>query len=204
MISWAISIGASTIALVLAAAGKATDIRLGYAHLAIAAAVAIYFALLAIRSNRELSAAGTAPALVASNSAKYMGYVWAWAAINLGVTYGTGVLVWREWLVFTVVSLVIGALCVFFSVTLKKDVEEGRSDDTMLKVGRTLAIIQLVGMVIAMVGLLIDGKMTRFLNPKYTDWAASNIFFFGAMAIAAISGDDLRARRFATRATGNT
>jgi hypothetical protein len=49
--------------------------------------------------------------------------------------------------------------------------------------------------VIAVLGLLIDGKMTRFLIPRYTDWAANNVFFFGALAVAAISANALRANR---------
>ena len=42
---------------------------------------------------------------------------------------------------------------------------------------------QVAGMVIVMVGLLVDGKMTRFAKarPGWEDWAANNIFFFGAM-----------------------
>ena len=46
-----------------------------------------------------------------------------------------------------------------------------------------------------MLGLIVDGKMTRFLNPKYGDWAANNIFFFGALASPAISLNALLASR---------
>jgi hypothetical protein len=41
---------------------------------------------------------------------------------------------------------------------------------------------------------LIDGKMVRYQTPRFTDWAANNVFFFGAMALAAISFNALRAR----------
>jgi hypothetical protein len=51
---------------------------------------------------------------------------------------------------------------------------------------------QLAGMILVVVGLLIDGKMVRFLDPRYTDWAANNVFFFGALALAAISGHALK------------
>jgi hypothetical protein len=47
-------------------------------------------------------------------------------------------------------------------------------------------------MIAVVVGLLIDGKMTRFLVPRYGDWAANNIFFFGALAIGAISAYALK------------
>jgi hypothetical protein len=36
------------------------------------------------------------------------------------------------------------------------------------------------------VGLIVDGKMTRFKTPRFTDWAANNIFFCGAFAVAVI------------------
>jgi hypothetical protein len=44
-----------------------------------------------------------------------------------------------------------------------------------------------------MAGLLIDGKMTRFLVRRYTDWAANNIFFFGAFGLAVVAAYALRA-----------
>ena len=86
----------------------------------------------------------------------------------------------------------VRGLWLFFSGTLDKDAREGRDDAIMLKVGRMLAIVLLVGMIIAMAGLLIDGKMSRFLNPRHTDWPANNIFFFGAMAMAMIAGYAIR------------
>jgi hypothetical protein len=50
-------------------------------------------------------------------------------------------------------------------------------------------------MLITIVGFLIDGKMVRFLNPRFTDWAANNVFFFGAIATAAITGYALKAKK---------
>jgi hypothetical protein len=105
------------------------------------------------------------------------------------------VLVWREWWQFFLGAGAASGVCLFFSAVLDKDARQGREDETMLKLGRTLAIVQLVGMLIAVLGLLIDGKMTRFLNPRYTDWAANNVFFFGALAVAAISANALRAKQ---------
>jgi predicted membrane channel-forming protein YqfA (hemolysin III family) len=49
---------------------------------------------------------------------------------------------------------------------------------------------QLIGMIIAMIGLILDDKMPR--DPQQPDWAASAIFFFGAAALAAISMSALR------------
>ena len=195
MILWMLGIGISVAALVLAAAGRGLDISMAYAHMAIAAAVSIYFALLAIHENQKLARSGASYPRIASNSARFMGFVWAWAGLNLVLTYGTGVLSWKEWHVFTVACFAASGLCLFFASTLRRDAEAGQVDETMIKIGRILAIVQLVGMLVAIVGLLVDGKMTRFLDPRYTDWAANNIFFFGAIAIAAVSGYETRARR---------
>ncbi|MFM1816114.1 MAG: hypothetical protein RLZ98_2809 [Pseudomonadota bacterium] len=195
MIFWTLGIGISVAALVLAAAARGIDPNMAYAHLAIAAATNIFFALLAIRENQALARSGAPYPRIASNSARFMGFVWAWAALNLALTYGTGVLVWKEWLVFTLATVVVAGICLLISAMMRKDAETGRTDEAMIKLGRGLALVQLVGMIIAIVGLIVDGKMTRFLDPRHTDWAANNIFFFGALAIAAVSAYEMRARR---------
>jgi hypothetical protein len=105
------------------------------------------------------------------------------------------VLVWKEWWQFFLAFAVGAGLCLYFSAALDKDARAGREDETMLRLGRYLAIVQLAGMVIAVLGLLIDGKMSRFLTPRYTDWAANDVFFFGALAVGVISANALRQTR---------
>ena len=51
-----------------------------------------------------------------------------------------------------------------------------------------------------MIGLLQQGKMSRFFSeagqrPGSEDWAASNIFFFGALAMAAVAWNALTVLR---------
>ncbi len=79
----------------------------------------------------------------------------------------------------------VAALCLLFASMMWKDAAAGRQDDTILNIARYLTIGQLAGMVIAMVGMVIDDKMPR--DPQQPDWAANGIFFFGAAALAAIS-----------------
>ena len=56
-----------------------------------------------------------------------------------------------------------------------------------------LVIAQFVGMMVAAISMLIDGKFPRGIdNP---DWAAMNIFFFGALSIAAVSLNSLLSSR---------
>jgi hypothetical protein len=111
--------------------------------------------------------------------------IWSWGALALAVTYGTQVLVWKEWWRFCIGFGAAAGLCWLFSFTLDSDAEKGgEADAAMLRLARYVAMVQLFGMVVTMLGLVIDGKMIRFLNPRFTDWAANNVFFFGAMALA--------------------
>ena len=195
MVFWMLGIAVSVAGMVLAAGGRSTSVQAAYAHLVIAAGIAILFALKAIQDVREMHARGERQGVIAATSARYMGLIWAWGALGLFVTYGLGVLTWREWQPFFIAFVVAAGLCLFFSATLNKDAAAGKDDPTMLKLAYYLAITQLVGMVAIMFGLAIDGKMTRFLNPRFTDWAANNIFFFGAVALAAVSAYAIKSHR---------
>jgi hypothetical protein len=86
--------------------------------------------------------------------------------------------------------MVLGVLCLFFAAAIERDEAAGRTDETLLNLSRYLAIGQLIGMAIAVIGLLIDPGKT-FLDTKAPDWAANNIFFFGALALLAITGYSL-------------
>ena len=68
---------------------------------------------------------------------------------------------------------------------LDRDAKVERVDKSVMKVGRTLVMVQLAGMLVAIISMFIDGKFPR--DASYPDWAGCNIFFFGALAIAAIS-----------------
>lgn len=192
MIFWATSITVSVALLVITAAMKSANPSMAYAHMMIAAVVAIVFALVAIRETRQLVEAGGSRPAVAAQTARFMGYVWAWGALGLVISYGSGVVSWHEWLTFFVAFAILAAASLFFSMLLQRDADQGKEDEALLKVGRYLAWAQLFGMIAVVVGLIIDGKMTRFLVPRYGDWAANNIFFFGAIAIGAISAYALK------------
>lgn len=192
MILWMTTITVSVALLVLSAGAKLGDPRMAYVHMFVAAAVAIFFALIAIRDTRKIvEANGSRPAIAAS-SARYMGYVWAWGALALLISYGFGIVEWNEWLHFFLAFAIAGAAALFFANLLQRDANQGKVDETILNVSRYLGYIQLFGMLAVMIGLLVDGKMTRFLIPRHGDWAANNIFFFGALAIAAISAYGLK------------
>ena len=174
--------------LVLTAATRAASPLSAYAHMVIAAVMGTGFAVMAIRRSRGIRVAGAAPSDVGRINARYMGTVWAWGALMLLITYGTGILFWKEWWHFFIAFTLAGGLCLLFAATLEHYAN-------MLRWARYFAMSQLVGMILVVLGLLIDGKMVRFLDPRHTDWAANNVFFFGALSLAAISGHALRTAR---------
>ena len=190
-------IGALITGVLAVVAAAALDAR--GLHMGLSAFVGAIFAALAIRENRTLVATGAPKSQVAAATAQHMGFVWVWGAVSLFLTY-VFFISWREWWQFFLAFAVVGGLCLFFASTLDRDAASGREDEPMLKLARTLSMVQLVGMGITVLGLLIDGKMTRFLTPRFTDWAGNNIFFFGALALAAISANALLASREPKRA----
>jgi hypothetical protein len=193
MLSTTAAIAVSAVALVLTAAMKHNAPVLAYLHFAIAAATAAVCVAIAVYDTNRLLAAKASPSALAASNANHLGLVWIWGAVALVITYGTQVLTWKEWLPFFLAFFMAAGLCMFFSATLKKDAAEGKVDGSMLNIARTLTIVQLLSMIVVVVGLLVDGKMTRFMTPRFTDWAANNIFFTGAIAVACICAYALKA-----------
>ncbi|HKZ97392.1 MAG TPA: hypothetical protein VJ045_10480 [Hyphomicrobiaceae bacterium] len=165
--------------------------------MAVTGSASLGCAWLAIREARMLEAAGASRSAIASSDARYMGFVWAWGALVLLTTY-LFILQWRDWWQFVIALALVGAFCLWFAAALERDAEAGREDETMLTLGRYLAIGQLAGMIVAVAGLAIDPDK-QFLSTNRPDWAANSIFLFGALAVAAISAHALlRDRRSKT------
>jgi len=195
IILWALGIGASVTALVATAALKPHYVGMAYAHMAIAAGASIAMALIAMGQLREEATDSKAHrALKASLGLQYMGLVWGWAMLALFVTYAF-VLQWREWWHFVLAFALLAGMCLWLAAALRKDAQSDADDDTLLTLARIMTIAHLGAGVITMLGLIIDGKMMRFLVARHQDWAAQNIFFFGALALAAISWSALTAVR---------
>ena len=195
IVLWVLGIGASVAALVVTAALKLHDMNMAYLHMAITAAVSIGMALVAMLQLREEAPdSRVGHAIKASAGLRHMGLVWTWAALALFATYAF-VLQWREWWHFALAFALLAGVCLWLAVTLRRDARAGSEDDTMLKLARILTIVHLATGLITMLGLVIDGKMVRFMVPRHQDWAAQNIFFFGALALAAISWTALTAMR---------
>lgn len=188
LVIWMLILTVGISATILSAAAN-----LPLVHMAMVGAISLAIALIAIRENRQLVASGASKGEIAASTARYMGLVWTWGAVGLFVTYNF-ILQWKEWWHFFIAFAVLAVLCLFVSNSMGRDQVAGKEDKTFMTIARYLTVAQLVGMMVTVIGLLIDGKMIRFLNPRHQDWAANNIFFFGALALAAISYVALMAR----------
>lgn len=188
LVAWMLAIAISVAALVISAASRSGDVAMGYAHMAVAAGVSIFFALYAIHHMQKIASAGAPAAAVATECTRSQGLVWTWAAIVIAITYGTGVMTWKEWIPHFGGIFAVGGVCLAVAAALGKSAERGESDPAMMNIARMLTVGQLVVMLLLIVGFLVDGQMKRFLVERYTDWPAKNVMFFGALAIAAISG----------------
>lgn len=187
MVIWVLGIGISAATLVVTAALKQF-----YIHMAVAAAISIMLALASFHETREAREGRNMAGHGIDISLRHMGMVWCWGAISLLVTYAFDILSWREWWQFFIAFFVLAGLSLFLSATLRKDDDTGVVDESMVKIARAFSIFVFIAMIVTMVGLLVDGKMWRFttiagLRRGSQDWAANNIFFFGALALAAVS-----------------
>lgn len=164
-------------------------------HTLMAALVAVTVASAGILENRGLYRQAASKHRIAASTARYMGLVWTWGALALFATYVPmfDILHWKEWLVFTLAFAAVAFLCLAFAVVIANDEKRDSGDSTMLTLAHYLSVGQLVGMGIAAIGLIIDGKfpVTVKTNLQWQDWAANNIFFFGALSLAAITANAL-------------
>jgi hypothetical protein len=192
MVVWMLAIGVSIAGLVLSAAARPGNVQMAYAHLMITGGVTVLFALLAVRQMMALHGASASRTAIAAEGSRSMGLVWAWAALAIAATYGTGVMQWKEWIAHFVGFVCVAGLCLALATILDKSTNDGREDEAMLTLARYLAIGQFVAMLFVIVGFLVDGQMKRFLVERFTDWPAKHIMFFGAIGVAAISGAALK------------
>ena len=177
---------AAVCATVLAAAANQPPL-----HMAVAGVVTLGLAFMALRDRQRLMNSGAPANAIASSTARHLGLVWAWAALALAATYLLIIEArWPEWWQFFIGFGFAAVASFVFASMLDRDAVDGRADDLLVKFGRLLVQVQIVGMAAGIISLFVDGKFPRDVN--HADWAGCNIFFFGALAIAAISLDALR------------
>jgi hypothetical protein len=189
MLIWGLAFTISQAGMLLTA-----GMRLPLVHLTFGALICLGIAFVGILDNQKQRQSGASKAEIASATARNMGLIYVWAATTIALTY-VSLLSWHEWWHWFLGLAVVGVACVFYSNILARDAADGRVDEAMLSIGNKLTWIQLFGMLAAIIGMLVDGKLTRYQNPKLMDWAAQNTFFVGAIGLAVLSAYALWAAR---------
>lgn len=161
-------------------------------HLAVTAIVSLGIAIAAVRAQRREAGGTGSRAALAASTARYVGLVWIWAASALLVTYEV-LLTWRESWTFVIGLAIVGAVCLLLAILFDRDAKTKKEDASILGLARTLNVLQVVGMLIAVIGLIADSKFgPSAVGTARPDWAANNIFFFGAIAVALIGAHALK------------
>lgn len=182
---WLVALTISVCATVITAAtGNQT------LHMATTAIVCLAVALLAVREHSTLLAANASRNALGASTARYCGLIWAWGALAILLPYAFILeSKWPEWWQFFLGFVVAAAASLMFAAMLERDDASDKVDEGMMKIGRGLVLLQLVGMIGAVVSLFVDGKFPRPVT--YADWAGCNVFFFGALGVMAISANAL-------------
>ncbi|MEO0810845.1 MAG: hypothetical protein AAFW82_09490 [Pseudomonadota bacterium] len=198
MILWSLIIAISIALLAYTAGQRSEGVEMAYVNIAIAAITSFIFVILALRSNQRLRTTAASRMAIAADTAFSMGLVYMWGTIGLAIIYGTGILTWKEWWHFLLAFLAIGTICLIMAAMMHGKAKAAQEDEKLLTYGDYGAITQMIGMTIVVLGLLIDGKMVRFMHDQranWQDWGANNIFFFGAAALIVISAHALWTRK---------
>jgi hypothetical protein len=163
-------------------------------HALVSAMITLVIAVLAVRENERALTADSDAFELASTNAHYMAVVWAWAGLTITLTYAS-VMHWSSWWYYAMPIGGAAVLCLCFANLMVKG-SEGTTATRALKLARFLALVQLVGAVAVIAGLIATGKLV-FASSASTaalarDWAANDIFFFGATALAVISAVSIK------------
>ena len=189
MVLWMLSIAISVALLVISAAMGADVPQMANGHLFVAGLISTVMALLAISETRRLIRDRQPQMVIAGSLMRFMGLVWAWAALVISITYGTGILEWSEWPKYFVGSMLLSGLCLFVSRMMIEHSADGE-DETMLTISRYIASATLLVSVIS-AGVFGVTRMNGLAEQGA--WAANHVFMFGAQALAAISAYLLKA-----------
>jgi hypothetical protein len=186
LVIWMMALTVSTCITILSAAAEMPEL-----HLAVTAIVSLAIAIVAVQMHRQAMASGATRSALASSTSRYIGLIWIWAGSAILATYEF-ILQWRESWQFVAGCLFVGCVCLGLAMSFDRDDKAGREDETMLMLGRNLNLLQMVGMLMAVIGLIADNKFVLLATrPLKSDWAANNIFFFGALAVALIGAHAL-------------
>ena len=149
--------------------------------------VSFALALIAIHDHRQLEASSATRGKLSASIARNMGLIWMWGALGLLVSYGLILSeTWPRWPLFFGIFAAASISFLLFAATLDRDEQLGRKDDGMINFGKYISMVQLAGMLVALVGIWLDPSK-RLLSADMPDWVANDIFVAGAIALTAVS-----------------
>ncbi len=183
-----------------------------YLHLVIAAAIPTAIVQSLYQSPPGLGTASRDPVGKATDALRHIAGVWSWGALALIVIYASSILTWREYGRFVIVFTMLASASLVLATQISKAASTPDGGAKLLGAIRVGAIMVGVALAIVAVGLIIhDGRAFRLggkvINGQlpvtqrdgWQDWAASHIFFYGAIAVSALSWKIVRDLRTAVR-----
>ncbi|MGE3915083.1 MAG: hypothetical protein AB7F78_05230 [Hyphomicrobiaceae bacterium] len=183
---WMLGISSSVAIAVIAAATQSY-----YPHMAISALVSILIALAAFRELRQPQ-----PGDVTGRPdmpLRHIGLICAWGSLTIVATYAFDILSWSGWWRAFLFLLAVAGASLSLSTAMRKAREEGQADQGLLRLTQSFAIVLILAMFAAVADMSLGGHVSNSgaaseLSRGHQDWAARNVFFFGAFAIAFLSG----------------
>jgi hypothetical protein len=149
--------------------------------------VTMFIAVSAMRHFAAFRNAGTHVSLQAAVIIRYMGMVWAWAALTLVAVYQS-LLSWPPWIGAFVLMLAGALTLLFIAKILDRDALETTDDPRIFDLVRIVAKIQFIATCVAVGGLLAFGKFSVSAFASDESWAAMNILLTSAIGLAVMSG----------------
>lgn len=180
IILWMLALTISLCLTILSAA--AGNVAL---HMGATALITLAIAIVAVQTDRQLEGPALR-SLRAASTARFTALGWIWAGTAIFVTYNFILRNWPEWWQFSIGLLLVGGLTLLLSMVFERDAQASREDESLLRIARTLNVIQIVGMLIAAIGLVVDHKFLFGFGSVRPDWAGNDIMFFGAVGVACI------------------
>jgi hypothetical protein len=182
MIVWMIGIAMAGAAMVVSAA-----MQLYSVHFALAAIISSFIAVTAMRDHAAAASDGVGRAGLAAVISRYMGFLWAWSAVAVFLTYAL-VMAWTNWLGAFMVLVVGAGLCLFVARVLDAEAHAETPDAHLVGFVGLMARVQLTLTCIVVGGLLAAGRFGPEAFGGYNKWAAVNVLLCAAIGLAVLSG----------------
>ncbi|MCL4768503.1 MAG: hypothetical protein KJZ80_19980 [Hyphomicrobiaceae bacterium] len=192
MLPWLVLALVASVVSMIAGAGRGLPLPTGVAAAVFAAAIVgvglgINKPLWVLEAHRVT---GCAAPVAAQRNARLIALAWAWGAAAMAGVYTLGGLRWYHAWQYGSGMALLGAIAFGYGFAIARARDPATSRMLLLG-GLQLTLVQGVAAACGVLYLLFAGKLMSFR----ADWAASQIFLFGGLAIAALSAMAVRTQR---------